>query len=310
MANDISYGFLRPQDNDFTDISLTVECGTDVTTVACDSENRQNTELASWGRGNSVLVKAEFSTDLAAVVADCDLPLQNSRLGALLRWNCPSTSIRGYGNTVPVTDGVSRPTVLVPGDQIAGAISVELDVVLLDNPVADPDSVAPVRPGSVLWSRSLRIHLEGVGATVHTSSSGCADMHELDPGAMWRIHLESDPELHVTRAIRVCLNTSNKITKVALDNINSGKGPTKETQMWQRFLAIDLRTHLLWAALGLSQEHALAEYEYDEESYGQMLYGILRSYFPDDDPASLLQKAVTDPGLISARVQNNYGDKR
>ncbi|CUU67037.1 hypothetical protein ACTXK0_06740 [Corynebacterium variabile] len=310
MANDISYGFLRPQDSDFSDISLTVECGNDIMNVTCNSENRQVTELSSWGRGNDVLVKAEFSTDLTAVVEDCDLPLQGSRLGALLRWNCPSTSIRGYGNTVPVTDTVSRPTVRIPGDQIAGAVSVELDVVLLDNPVTDPDSVAPARPGSVLWSRSLRLHLEGVGATVHTSSYDFSEAHEFDPGAMWRIHLESDPELHVTRAIRVCLNTSNKITKVALDNINSGKSLTKETQMWQRFLDIDLRTHLLWAALGLSHEHALSEYEYDEESYGQMLYGTLRSYFPDDDPASMLRKAATDPGLIAARVQNNYGDKR
>lgn len=310
MANDISYGFLRPQDSDFTDISLTVECGNDVTTVACDPDTRQVAELSSWGRGNDVLVKAEFSADLDAVVEDCDLPLKGARLGALLRWNCPSTSIRGYGNTVSVVDGVSRPAVLIPGDQVAGAVAVELDVVLLENPVTDPHSVAPIRPGSVLWSRSLRLHLEGIGATVHTSSYDFAEAHELDPGAMWRIHLESDPELHVTRAIRVCLNTSNNVTKVALDNINSGKSLTMETRMWQRFLDIDLRTHLLWAALGLSQEHTLAEYEHDEESYGQMLHGILRSYFPDDDPVSMLQKAATDPGLIAARVQNNYGDKR
>lgn len=310
MSNDISYGFLRPQDSDFTDISLTVEYGNNVTTVACDSETPQTAELSSWGRGNDVLVKAEFSTDLTAVIEDCDLPLQGSRLGALLRWNCPSTSIRGYGNTVPVTDSVTRPTVQIPGDRIAGTVSVELDVVLLDNPVTDPDSVAPVRTGSVLWSRFLRLHLEGVGATVQTSSYDFAEAHELDPGAMWRIHFESDPEIHVTRAIRVCLNTSNKVTKAALDNINSGKNLTPATKMWQRFLDIDLRTHLMWAALGLSQEHDLAEYEHDEESYGQMLHGVLRSYFPDEDPVTLLQKAVTDPGTISARVQNNYGDER
>ena len=80
--------------------------------------------------------------------------------------------------------------------------------------------------------------------------------------------------------------------------------------MWQRFLNIDLRTHMVWSALGLSQEYRLSEFEQDDESYGQMLNGVLRSYFPDEDPTSLLQKAAVDPGMISARVQNNYGDER
>lgn len=310
MAHDISYGFLRPQDDSFTDISVTVECGNDVDTLTFETDPRLSTELASWGRGNDILVKGELSTDLSAVIEDCDLPLTGARLGTLLRWNCPSTSIRGYGNTVPVTDGTVRPTVLIPGDRIAGAVSVELDLVLLDNPAPDPNSVAPVRPGSVLWSRELRIHLEGIGATVQTTSYDFAEAHERDPGAMWRIALESDPELHVTRAVRTYLNTANKVTKVALDNINSGKSLTRETQMWQRFLDIDLRTHLVWAALGLSQEYTLAEFEHDDESYGQTLYGVLRAYFPEEDPLALLQKAAVDPGMVSARVQNNYGDER
>ena len=126
---------------------------------------------------------------------------------------------------------------------------------------------------------------------------------------MWRIQLESDPELHVTRAVRLTLNTANKVTKTALDNINSGNALKRETQMWQRFLDIDLRTHLVWSALGLSQEYRLAEYENDEESYGQMLHGILSAYFPDKDPRLLLQQAAVDPGMITARVQNNYGDE-
>ena len=66
----------------------------------------------------------------------------------------------------------------------------------------------------------------------------------------------------------------------------------------------------MWAALGLSQEYTLAEFEHDDESYGQTLYGVLRAYFPEEDPLALLQKAAVDPGMVSARVQNNYGDER
>lgn len=310
MATDISYGFLRPRDEDFSDNTFTIECGNVTVTVTAESDIREVVELSSWGRGNDILVKAELTTALDSVVEDCDLPLDGARLGTLLRWNCPTTSIRGFGKTVPVTDGTSRPTVTIPGNDVAGAVNIELNVVLLNNPVTDQNSVAPVRPGSMLWSRRLRVQLEGVGSIVNTTSYDFVEAHELDPSAMWRISLESDPEVHVTRAIRVCMNTANKTTKSALDNINSGKILTKETQMWQRFLDIDLRTHLVWAALGLSQETNLAEYERDEESYGQTLHGILRGYFPNDDPVTLLQKAATDPGSIAARVQNNYGDAR
>lgn len=309
MANNISYGFLRPRQERFSDISLNIDCGSEITTVALDSGEKQSTDLSLWGRGNDIEVKAEMSIDLSEVIEDCDLPLAGADLGVLMRWRCPTTSIRGFGTTIPVVDGANRPSLHIPGDQVAGSVSVELNVVLLSNPVADPDSVAPVQPGSVLWSSELRIHLEGVGSTVHTSSYSFVDALELDPGAMWRIHMESDPELHVTRAVRVCLNTANKVTKIALDNINSGKPLTKETQMWQRFLDIDLRTHMAWSALGLSQEHRLSEFENDEESLGQMLHGVLRSYFPDEDPKALLQKAAVDPGMISARIQNNYGDE-
>lgn len=310
MVADISYGFLRPQDEDFTDIKFTVECGNDIVDIELESEDSGFAELPNWGRGNDILVKAELSMALDSVIEDCDLPLEGARLGALLRWNCPATSIRGFGSTAPVPDGVTRLTTTVPGKDVAGTVSVELDVVLLDNPVADRNSVAPVRPGSVLWSRKLRIQLEGVGSTVHTIPYDFVEAHELEPGAMWRIFLEANPEIHVTRAIRVCLNTANKVTKIVLDNINSGKTLTRETRMWQRFLDIDLRTHLVWAAIGISQENNLAEYEHDEESFGQMLYSLLRSYFPDEDPVTLLQKAATDPGSIAARIQNNYGDAR
>lgn len=310
MATDISYGFLRPRDENFTDITFTVECGTDVMNVTVESDSRENTELSSWGRGNDILVKAELTAALASVIEDSDLPLEGARLGTLLRWSCPTTSIRGSGSTVPLVDGTNHPVAGIPGSDVAGAVIIELDVVLLENPVADPNSVAPVRPGSVLWSRELRVQLEGIGATVRTTSYDFTEAHELNPGAMWRISLESDPEVHVTRAIQVCLNTANKVSRVALDNIRSGKSLTRETQMWQRFLDIDLRTHLVWAALGVSQENNLSEYENDEESYGQVLYGILNSYFPGADPVSLLQKAATDPGCIAAKVQNNYGDAR
>lgn len=310
MSNDISYGFLRPRDGTFSSASLTLKCGSEVISVIYDTDDREVTEFSSWGRGNDILVSAELSADLDAVIDDCDLPPKGSRLGVLLRWNCPSTSIRGRGITVTMADSVTRPTARIPGDQIAGAVSVELDVVLLDNPVIAPDSVAPTRPGSVLWSRRIRVTLEGIGATVSTSSYDFSEAHEIDPGAMWRISLESDPQLHVTRAIRVFLNTANKVTKSALDRMNSGERPNRETQMWQRFLDIDLRTHLIWAALGLAQDYPLAEFEHDEESYGQMLYGVVCSYFPGEDPASLLQKAATDPGMIASRVQNNYGDER
>lgn len=310
MIEDISYGFLRPQEEHFSDVSITLECGNEIVRTTCETDLPALMELSSWGRGNDILLKSVLSVALDSVIEDCDLPLEGSRLGALLRWRCPSTSIRGYGKTVPVTNGNNLLNVLIPGDQIADSVTVELDLVLLDNPVDDPNSVAPDRPGSVLWSREVRIHLEGIGSTVNTISYDFIENHELNPGAMWRISLESDPEVHVTRAIRVFLNTSNKVTKAALDNINSGKIPTKETKMWQRFLDIDLRTSLVWSALGLSQEKNLAEYEHDEESYGQALYGILRSYFPDDEPVTLLQKAATDPSIVTAKVQNNYGDTR
>ena len=100
------------------------------------------------------------------------------------------------------------------------------------------------------------------------------------------------------------------MTKTALDNINSGNNLTRVTQMWQRFLDIDLRTHLVWSALGIAQERGLTQFENDEESYGQMLHGILSAYFPGQDHKTLLQQATSDPGMVTARVQNNYGDER
>ena len=309
-TGNISYGFLRPSDERFSEVSLTVECGGEVISVSYDTEERNATELQSWGRGNDVQVKAEFNVDLPSVIEDCDLPIEGSRLGTLLRWNCPATSIRGFGTTFPLDNGVNQLTAHIPGGRVSGTVAVELDVVLIENPVEDPASVAPKRPGSVLWSRKMRLHLEGIGSSVPTTSHDFVEVHDPDPRAMWRIQLESDPELHVTRAVRVYLNTANKVTKTALDNINSGNNLTRVTQMWQRFLDIDLRTHLVWSALGIAQERGLTQFENDEESYGQMLHGILSAYFPGQDHKTLLQQATSDPGMVTARVQNNYGDER
>lgn len=309
MNTSVSYGYLRPRDVRFSGISLNAVCETEVADANLEVGSRPDLDLRSWGRGNDVLLNAEFTVDLSSIAEDCDLPPSGARLGAVIRWNCPTTSIRGFGTTIPLSDGVCRPSATIPGDRVAGAVTVEVDVVLLSNPLNNGLSAAPTRPGSVLWSREARIHLEGVGATIQTVPYDFAEKHETDPLAMWRIALETDPEIHVTRAIRVCLNTGNKVTKTALDNMNSGKNQTRETRMWQRFLDIDVRTHLLWAAIGISQEYDLSDFEHDEESYGQTLYALLTSYFPGEDPVRLLQKAATDPSLVASRVQSNYGDE-
>lgn len=310
MANEISYGFLRPQGERFSDVSFAVKCGSDVVEVTAEPDTRGLAELPSWGRGNDITVMAELSTVVDAVITDCDLSFDGTQLGALLRWHCPATSIRGFGDTTTLGGGTSRHSVTIPGYDVAGTVMVELAVVLLRNSAVNSNSVAPTQVGSVLWTQEVRILLEGIGSTVDTTPYDFAEAHEIDPGAMWRISLESAPEVHVTRAIRVFLNTSNRVTKTALANMESGNILTKETQMWQRFLDIDLRTHLVWAALGLSQQLDLTAFENDEESYGQTLCWLLRSYFPHENPETLLQKAATDPSSIATRVQNNYGDER
>lgn len=309
MATNVSYGFLRPREKRFTDIGVTVRSGNESLDVTLDQNSRNDVEIADWARGSSINVSVEFNADVSSILDDCSLPNDGARLGTLLTWNCPTTSIRGFGSTIPLIDGVNRPSAIVPGDQVAGTVSVKLSVVLLGNPVDDTFSAAPTVPGSVLWTRELRVHLEGAGATLPTTSYGFVEAGERDALAMWRITTDSDPELHVTRAVRIRLNTANRVTRNALNNLNSNKNPTKETQMWQRFLDIDIRVHLVWAALGMSQSTPLAEFEDDEESFGQTLYGILQAYFPDDDPTTLFQQAATDPGMISARVQNFYGDQ-
>lgn len=302
----LSYGYLRPRADRVDDLTVEFLSGTTSATVRAAGSG--DAVLENWPPGSDITATVTCTVDLDGVLGDCGFDPSGDRPPIVLfaRWSCPSTSIRGSGRPQAVRDGVNRVSVDIDGSAVSRAVNVELVVTLGSAPNPRGNPVSPSRPGSVLWRDSVRVYIEGSGTSVPTTPLDFREAGIRPDGAMWRIEFDRDLEVHASRGVRVLINSSHPVCRKALDNLASGKRPTPETRLWQRFLEIDLRTQLAVFAVGHAAETDLTMFADDEMSFGASLLRVLQLYFPNEDWSRLHRRSLDDPGLIPSAVQNLF----
>lgn len=305
MSTSISYGYLQPSSNVISDLFFDCripnsECSIDV--AAGDSIET----LHSWTRGTNIRVISSFKLDLSKALGEIgveELADTVNPLGAALRWYCPSTATRYSTPFFAVSNNENTIECYVDGWQVKEAVDVQLVIGLRETPKTVSSPASPSIVGSILLTSGCRLRIEGVGALPSVRVIDFAESSFINRNAQWEIRLESDLEIHSTRGISVFLNSRNQTTARALKSLRSNR-PTTEAQLWLKFLQVEVRKTMAWFAASQAQETDLSEFEDDPDSFGYELDLLLHGLFPDEDRSTLIEKLLSNPGLVDARVHN------
>ncbi|MBV7293008.1 hypothetical protein [Corynebacterium sp. TAE3-ERU16] len=290
----VSYGYLRP-DEDCVLISGW-DFSVDGKHVADpDSPPGWDYEIPVSCRVSLNIDMAELLTGSRLAESLADAEKRGVRVSAVLRWESSRTGQRGASARQIVRNGENSLFLEVPGNLLGGHFAVTPVVVLEENPHPLPQSISPVRPGSILWEGTKRLlPLEGVGAQFPTAAVDFRKAGFESAGALWFIDLHEDLDVPSQAGARIFLNTANKRILRMLEDPEC-----TESKQLRVIMECEVLTHLLIHA-AQRLDSGTAHEDPDPESFRETLHQLLNSFFPSERPEQLRE----DIGRIAAVAQD------
>ncbi|MCZ4654581.1 hypothetical protein O4090_01175 [Dietzia kunjamensis] len=245
-----------------------------------------------WDYSTDLRVAWEVDIDKAQMLDQCGLgPSTDVRLG--FRWRAAKTTLYESGLGAPVSAGRNKIEARIPSDRTGGVVTISLFVLVMTVYPHECSPLAAHRPGSILWSESRQVYLEGVGSRFPLVAV------EFPPGemqkGMWEFAPSStDLEASAMGTFSLRLNTGHPAVGKLLDSPN-----TAESKLMQKLLKADLYRHLIsWALREGSQIRS-----YDEDTIGGVLWSTFRRYFSDSDFEEMRSGMESTPWRVEARIQ-------
>lgn len=245
-----------------------------------------------WDYSTALRVTWEVDIDKAQMLEQCGLgPSTDVRLG--FRWRAAKTTLYESGLGGMVVSGRNKIEAPIPSDRTGGAVTISLFVLVMS---IDPDEcsqLAAHRPGSILWSESRQVHLEGVGSRFPLAAVEFPE-GEMQKG-MWEfLPSSTDLEASAMGSFNLRLNTRHPSIRKLLDSPTSA-----ESKLLQRLLKADLHRHLISWALR-EGPHIRS---YDDDTIGGVLWATFRRYFPETDFEEMRSGMDSTPWRVEARIQ-------
>jgi hypothetical protein len=212
--------------------------------------------------------------------------------------NCHSKMTVSYSDETQ-TFPVSFP---VPGKQVAGKVRLYSRLVLLEN--KKPETIlSPTLPGSILWEDDHEVLIEGVGARFPMI---IVDFSEVGhpPEAGWLLFPGPMEDLSRNFLGQVELRI-NKTHKTVLEAVTS-RDPDPFMQAVREVIRYSVTKELIEAAFrGEDAELLSAAPNYEEDSLGHVILGIIRSWMPGfaGDVRALKDMMETDPQRFDCELR-------
>lgn len=265
MSGPISVGYLQPDQSRVRPGSPEIRYGG---RLLNDDHTAPN-----WHYLTDVTVEWTLDVDLDGMLKDCGLTAA-ARIGGLITWRSERTNLRGGGTITDLRSGNNQLALHLPGSDLGGVVAIEARVVLAAT-ASEAEPLAPRRPGSLLWSTSDRIILEGSGGRFPTAVS---DFDEAGlPGGgsgLWYVEItDSDLAASATRCLRLHLNSGHPDIRDMLEQPDN-----EPTVQLLRHLRHDTTRQLLGVALRNEEFDDRATY--GRGTLGDVLITVIRVHFP------------------------------
>jgi hypothetical protein len=266
MSSYISLGYLQPRPDRISSGEIQ---------FVASGHRTEAGRMPDWHYLSDVSVEWSLGVDLPGVKQDCQLP-NDAQVGVVMSWRSDRTNLRGSIPVMPVLNGENLLQTEIPGSSLGGTLTVEVALVLRQQgTVTSP--LAPARSGSLLWTESKQLVLEGSGGRFPTISTDFAAEGIIgDSMGLWYLEIaDSDLQANCTSAVRLCINSANPSMQEVLI-----AGAARNSQ-FVKFMMYDVYRQLMVVAI--RNDEFDDRVNYDRGSLGDVLITLLRIFFPGKD---------------------------
>jgi hypothetical protein len=255
-------------------------------------------DLPAWDYDTVLSLQRSLTVDGARARAESGLGM-DAELAISARWTASGSLLRGraWQSGVPAVDDVELIAEFdLPGSELGGTLDLALVLTVVD-PGAAPSAVAPRRRGSVLWTDSHPVRLQG-NATHFPIAVADFEQLPYPSETTWFLDIGDDLEAAALGSLLLIVNESRDVVVEALTGVAE---PSPTTNAIMSVLWTDTLRSLV--------ERAVTDDEFDQGndyptgSLGAVLRAILRDRFPDEDLESLRREHDQDPALFTSRIQ-------
>lgn len=248
--------------------------------------------VEGWDYSVDLRVAWEVDIDKVQLLEQCGLgPSTDVRLG--FRWRAAKTTLYESGVGAAVVNGLNEIEAPIPSDRTGGVITISLFVLVMSVHPHECSPLAAHHPGSILWTESRQVFLEGVGSRFPLVAVEFP-AGEMQKG-MWEFAPSStDLESSAMGSFNLRLNTGHPSVRKLLDSPAAA-----ESKVLQGLLKTDLHRHLIsWALREGPQIRS-----YDDDTIGGVLWSTFRRYFPESDFEEMSNAMASAPWRVEARIQ-------
>lgn len=249
--------------------------------------------IEGWDYSAELRVAWEVEVDKVQMLEQCGLgPSTDVRLG--FRWRAAKTTLFESGVGAAVVNGRNQIEARIPSDRTGGAVTISLFVLVMGVQPHECSPLAARRPGSILWSDSRQMFLEGMGSRFPLVAVEFP-AGEMQKG-MWEFAPSSiDLEASAMGSFNLRLNTGHPSIRKLLDSPAAA-----ESKVLQRLLKADLHRNIIsWA---LREGPQIRSYE--DDTIGGVLWSTFRRYFPESEFEEMSSSMETVPWRVEARIQS------
>ncbi|MFF4650555.1 hypothetical protein [Streptomyces sp. NPDC001380] len=258
--------------------------------------------VPDWDYQRDLELECTVEVDLDEVRRTGALPPE-AELALTVVWSSSGSGLRVLAVRQPLEGAGTRSVHLdftVPGRDAGGVLSVDTRLVLarsLDN----PDPTGPRRAGSILWQWGDRVHLQG-----DASQFPMAVLDFKEAGypedAPWYLDVGSNPESATMGALLLLVNSRSPLV---MEAVRKADKAGQAERLIHSALRHDVVRLLIEHAVDNDDVHD--DSEFDPDTLGHLLLGVVRNHLPDTPLASLRNMHRGESSMFSARIQSAVG---
>jgi hypothetical protein len=262
----------------------------------------------TWDPNTDIRARRDIVIHVAQLRKDCHLG-PKARIRVQATWYSSASAVRGaslalghFDTHESAGDNASGTLeMLVKGHVLSANIELRTQIVVLD---ADSrDKLAPTRPGSVVWSDSREILLEGCGARFPLE---LVTLPADEQYAGWLLVVSDDFDWPFLGGVRLYINTENEVVRAAITATESDT----RSALVRSAIYHDIGRQMI--AKALSSEDFRRNYDrsavstYLKGSVGHALWSLLKTFLPGQTAADLNQMRVASPAKFESMLQHKF----
>lgn len=252
--------------------------------------------LPGWDYAADLGLRRTVTVEMDAVREETGVSLESS-LGITATWWPDASKLRRAAPPIPIRGSGSVDIELhleLSGTELGGRLILQTALVLLDEDHTPRPWIAH-RAASALWSDSVSVRLQGEGAMFPMAIVNLAD-HGHPANAPWVLEPPVELNAAAMGSMYLLVNRSNTAVREAVLRADD---PRPVDQAILSSIYYDVGRTLVELALDHDE---VASEQFDDESFGDVLQGLLSSLFPGEEFMQLRKRRDGDITRFSAEL--------